>query len=175
MNAPAWLGKEHYDIDGVVDTAEQLSLAQEQEVWRKLLAARFHLAVHGETRPMPIYVLSIAKGGPTLKAADSGETTNTGNSGSGGQRTLQFRNMSMAGFLLNMNFYVSRPIVDRTSLGGHYDFTLKWTYDYTQPHEADAPPSLFTAIREQLGLRLDAVKGPAEVLVIDHVERPSAN
>jgi hypothetical protein len=68
-----------------------------------------------------------------------------------------------------------RPVIDRTSLTGRYDFTLRWTYDLSQESESGAPPSLFTAIKEQLGLRVDAVKGPAEVFVIDHVERPSQN
>ena len=81
----------------------------------------------------------------------------------------------MSNFALNMNWYVDRPIIDQTSLTGSYDFTLKWTFDDTAPHDTDAPPSLFTAIKEQLGLKLEAVKGPADVLVIDHVEQPSPN
>jgi uncharacterized protein (TIGR03435 family) len=83
--------------------------------------------------------------------------------------------MSIPDFAFNMNFYEDRPVVDETSLPGRYDFTLKWTYDLSKEDETDAPPSIFTAIKEQLGLRMDAVKGPAEVFVIDHIERPSGN
>jgi uncharacterized protein (TIGR03435 family) len=144
-------------------------------MYQKLLADRFHLIFHREVRDIPIYALTVAKGGPILKVADPSEDLNTGNSGSGGQRTLKFTNMSMPDFVLNMNLYEDRPVIDQTSLSGRYDFTLKWTFDVSSENEPDAPPSLFTAIKEQLGLRVDAVKAPAEVLVIDHVERPSAN
>ena len=175
VNGPEWLSKDHYDIEGVADLPGVPNLKQQQQMWRKLLADRFHLVFHHETRQLPIYAIRIAKDPPLLKLAEANETINTGSSGNGGQRTLKFRNMSMSGFALNMNWYVDRPIIDQTSLTGSYDFTLKWTFDDTAPHDTDAPPSLFTAIKEQLGLKLDAVKGPADVLVIDHVEQPSPN
>lgn len=175
VNAPDWLSKNHYDIEGVADTPGVPNLQQQQQMWRKLLADRFHLVLHRETRQIPIYAIRIAKDPPLLKPADPGESINTGNSGSGGQRVLKFRNMSMSGFALNMNWYVDRPVVDQTSLPGNYDFMLKWTFDDSAPHDVDSAPSLFTAIKEQLGLKLDAVKGPAEVLVIDHIDQPSAN
>jgi uncharacterized protein (TIGR03435 family) len=175
VNAPEWLSKDRFDITGVADTPGVPNLEQQQQMWRKLLADRFHLILHRETRELAVYAVRIAKSPPMLKVADPGKAMNTGNSTSGGQRTLKFRNMSMAGFILNMNWYLDRPIVDQTSLPGNYDFTLKWTFDDTAPPDPDAPPSLFTAIKEQLGLKLDAVKGPAEVLVIDHIEQPSAN
>jgi uncharacterized protein (TIGR03435 family) len=117
----------------------------------------------------------VAKGGPLLKIADPNEELNTGSSGGGGQRTLRFSNMSMPNLALNLNLYEDRPVIDKTALSGRYDFTLKWTDDVSKEDEPNAPPSIFTAIREQLGLRMDAVKGPAEVLVIDQLERPSAN
>jgi len=175
VGGPEWLNKDRYDINGVPDVAGVPNLPQMREMYQKLLANRFHLVFHRELRDIPIYALSVAKGGPMLKVADPTEDLNTGNSGSGGQRTLKFTSMSMPDFALNLNFYEDRPVIDRTSLVGRYDFTLKWTYDLSRESESDAPPSLFTAIKEQLGLRMDAVKGPAEVLVIDHVERPSQN
>ena len=71
---------------------------------------------------------------------------------------------------------LERPVVDQTGLKGQYDFALKYTYDESRaPTDGSAPPSLFTAIQEQIGLKLEPVKAPAEVLVIDHVEQPSAN
>lgn len=175
VGGPEWLSKDRYDINGIPDVDGVPNLKQMQEMYQKLLAERFHLIFHRETREMPIYAITVAKGGPILKIADPSETLNTGNSGGGGQRTLKFTNMSMSAFALNMNFYEDRPVIDQTSLPGRYDFSLKWTYDVSRESEPGAPPSLFTAIREQLGLRMDAVKGPAEVLVIDHVERPSEN
>jgi len=175
VGAPEWLNKDRYDINGVADTAGEPSLKQMQQMYQKLLADRFHLTFHHEVREMPVYAITVAKGGPILKVADPGEALNTGSTGSGGRRTLKFTNMSMPDFALNMNLYQDRPVIDQTSLPGRYDFTLKWTYDLSKESESDAPPSIFTAIKEQLGLRMDAVKGPAEVFVIDHVERPSPN
>lgn len=175
VDAPDWLRKEHFDITGVADLPGVPDLPQQQQMWRKLLADRFHLTFHRETRDLPVYAIRVVKNPPMLKPADPSELMNTGNAGSIGERTLKFRNMAMAGFALNMNWYLDRPVIDQTSLPGHYDFTLKWTYDDTAPRDPDAPPSLFTAIKEQLGLELAAIKGPAEVLVIDHIEQPSAN
>jgi uncharacterized protein (TIGR03435 family) len=175
VNAPEWMSKDHYDIEGVADLPGVPSLEQQQQMWRKLLADRFRLIFHRATYQLPVYAIRIAKDPPLLKPAEPNESMNTGNSGSGGQRILKFRNMSMSGFALNMNWYLDRPVIDQTSLRGSYDFTLKWTFDDSQPHDPDAAPSLFTAIREQTGLKLDAVKAPAEVLVIDHIELPSAN
>jgi uncharacterized protein (TIGR03435 family) len=175
VDGPAWLSKDRYDIVGTPDQPGVPNVKQTQSMYKKLLADRFHLTLHKDTREMPIYALTVAKGGPLLNTANPQEPVNTGNSGSGGQRTLKFTNMSMPNFALNLNFYEDRPVVDQTSLPGYYDFTLKWTFDLASEGEPGAPPSLFTAVREQLGLRLDAVKGFAEVLVIDHVERPSEN
>jgi uncharacterized protein (TIGR03435 family) len=175
VGGPDWAAKDGYDISGVPDLPGTPSLPQTQEMYQKLLADRFHLIFHRETREMPIYAITVAKGGPTLKLADPTEPLNTGNRGGGGRRILKFTNMSIPDFALNMNFYEDRPVIDQTALTGRYDFTLKWTYDLTKEDEPDAPPSIFTAIKEQLGLRMDAVKGPAEVLVIDHIDRPSEN
>jgi uncharacterized protein (TIGR03435 family) len=175
VDAPEWFSKEHFDIDGVPDIPGVPSLDQMREMYQRLLADRFHLVLRRETREMSIYAITIAKGGPKLAIANPAGHLNTGNRGTNGQRTLKFTNMPMSAFVTNMNWYVERPVVDETSLPGRYDFTLSWTYDVARIGDADAPPSLFTAIREQLGLNLEAVKGPAPVLVIVHVEHPSEN
>ena len=174
VDGPEWVRTDHYDIHGVANVGAP-SLAEMQEMYRKLLEERFHLVFHRERREMPIYAVRVANGGPKLAAAKPGEHLNTGNRGSGGQRTLKFTNMPMSAFALNMNLYLDRPVVDQTGLTGAYDFTLTWTYDDTRLSDTNAAPSLFTAVKDQLGLRLDAVKGPAEVLVIDQIERPSEN
>jgi uncharacterized protein (TIGR03435 family) len=175
VGAPEWFSKERYDINGVPDVPGVPNVKQVQQMYQKLLTERFHLVFHHETREIPIYAITLAKGGPLLTPADPKETTNTGNSGSIGQRILKFRNISMPDFALNMNFYEDRPVIDETALPGRYDFTLKWTYDVMHEGDADAAPSLSTAMKEQLGLKFEAVKGPAPVLVVDHVERPSEN
>lgn len=175
VGGPEWINKDRFDINGVPDVDGVPSLKQMQEMYQKLLADRFHLVLHRERRDLPIYAITIAKGGPILKLADPSEILNAGNSGSNGQRTMKFTNMSIADFAFNLNFYEDRPVVDQTSLPGRYDFTLKWTYEVSKENDPGMPPSLFTAMREQLGLRMDAVRGSAEVLVIDHAERPSEN
>lgn len=147
---PRWFSTDRYDIHGTPDVPGVPNFAQTREMYRKLLAERFHLVVHEEQREMPIYALTVAKGGPRLKVADPGETTNAGNSGSTGQRTMKFTNMSMPELALNLDFYQDRPVVDQTSLPGRYDFTLKWSYDISVENESGAPPSLYTALREQL-------------------------
>jgi uncharacterized protein (TIGR03435 family) len=127
---------------------------------------------------MSVYALTVAKGGPKLtnSAGDPNGVMNENDRDNGGQRTMQTSNMSMEDFALVMKFFMDRPVVDQTGLNGRYDFQLKWTFDESKvPADGTAPPELFTAIQEQLGLKLDAVKAPAEVLVVDKVERPGAN
>ncbi len=175
VGGPEWLRKDRYDIRGIPNVPGDPTVAQFRGMFKKLLAERFHLTLHRETRDMPIYAITVAKDGPHLKIAGPDEAINTGNSGDGGQRTLRFTGMPMAEFAHNLDIYEDRPVVDRTGLPGRYDFTLSWTYDLSVEGVPGAPPSLFTAIKEQLGLKMDAVKGQAEVLVIDHVERPTEN
>ena len=175
VNGPDWISKDAYDVNGISDRPGEPSLAQMQQMYRKLLADRFHLVVHREVRDLPIYAVRIVRGGPHLSLAKPGEDLSTSNRQNGGQRTLKFINMPMSAFALNMNFYMERPVVDQTSLDGAYDFTLAWTFDDSKPASGDAAPSLFTALKEQLGLRFEAVTGAAEVFVIDRIERPSEN
>ena len=181
IGGPAWVTTDEYDIDAVAVDATQLAQHRE-EMLQRLLADRFQLDFHRETRDMPVYVLTVAKDGPKLKAGDPAAP-----SGSGCQRlgVCSFRNDPVAHFSRWLQFAVlDRPVVDKTDLTGGFDFTLIWTPDETQftalgmhiPPPADnpnGPPGLFTAIQEQLGLKLTPQKIPAEVLVIDRVERPS--
>lgn len=89
---------------------------------------------------------------------------------------MQATHMSMADFSLLLKFFLDRPVVDRTGLTGRYDFRLQWTFDETQaPGGGNSAPGVFTAIVEQLGLKLEQVKAPTDVLVVDKVEHPSAN
>ncbi len=172
VGGPTWLNQDRYDISGIPDIPGIPSPAQTREMYKRLLAERFGLVLHRDTREMSIYALTIAKGGPLLKPASPDEPVNTGNSGDRTQRTVRFTNMSMQEFARNLTLYEDRPVVDRTALPGHYDFTLRWTYALLAEEQPDAPPSIFTAIKEQLGLQLNALKGPGEVIVIDHLEKP---
>jgi uncharacterized protein (TIGR03435 family) len=177
-DAPEWVRKESFDVDGVADVEGQPSTQQFQSLIRKLLVERFGLKTHLEQREMAVFALRVAKDGPKLKSASNpGPLVNQQRVEGGiGYRTLQFTSTSMQDLTLMMLQYVDRPVVDQTGLTGQYDFELKYTYDETRaPTDGSAPPSLFTAIQEQIALKLEPVKAPAEVLLIDHVDRPSAN
>jgi len=94
----------------------------------------------------------------------------------GTELDMRFKNMSMEDFALCMQFFVDRPIMDQTGLAGRYDFNLRWSFEEMEASSnPNAAPGLFTAVQEQLGLKLEAVRAPADVVVIDKVERPSAN
>jgi uncharacterized protein (TIGR03435 family) len=176
IGAPSWLD-DRYDIEGVPDAPGQPTFRQVKLMLQKLLADRFALQFHHDKRNLSIYALTIAKGGPRLTANTTGRDGQPDESSSadGSERSMKFSNSTMADLTLEMEFYVGKPIVDQTGLPGRYNFTLTWTRDDDPQQAPDAPPGLFTAIQEQLGLKLEAKKGPADVIVIDHVARPSPN
>lgn len=175
-DAPDWAAKATYDIEGTTDTPGEPSLRQQQEMIRKLLTDRFQLEFHREKRPLSVYALQIEKGGPKLTPAAAPNAQPDQDANNHGTEVTQiYTSASMADFILGMQFFLDRPIVDQTGLTGRYDLKLRYTYDESRAADADASPGLFTAIREQLGLKLEATKAPTNVLVIDHVERPSEN
>jgi uncharacterized protein (TIGR03435 family) len=178
MNAPDWVRSERWDAKGYADVPGQPSIPQFQSLIRKLLVERFGLVQHTEKRDLPVYALTVGKG--TLKieksAADPNGLPLDNDRDNGGQRTMQIGNMTMHDFCLVMTFYMDKPVVDQTGLTGKYDFLLKYTYDESKvPADGSAPPTIFTAIQEELGLKLEPVKAPTDVMVIDKVERPGAN
>lgn len=186
IGGPDWLKADRWDISGPPDQEGQPSVAQMKGMVAKLLADRFKLTFHHEQRPLAVYLLEPAKDGPKLEksTADPKGLPGLFFSKPG---ILHVRNATMEEFSRVMQSgALDRPVVDKTGLDGKYDFTLKWTPDESQFQEmgfkitppadpANAPPGLFTAIQQELGLKLDATKAPVDVLVIDHVEKPSAN
>jgi len=178
LGAPEWVKRESFDADGLADVEGQPSVQQLQSLVRKLLAERFGLKAHKEQREMAVFALTVVKNGPRLPPARGDRYAGGQQMARGGEgyRTLAFKDTSMQDFAVMLLDYLDRPVVDQTGLKGSYDFTLKYTYDESRaPADGSAPPSLFTAIQEQLGLKLVPVKAPADVLVIDKVDRPSAN
>lgn len=184
---PDWMETEKWDIDAKPDTPGLPSVGQIKEMVQKMLAARFALKFHKDQREMGAYVLTVGKDGPKMKQ-------NTDNPKGlprldfGPIGTLHVRNATMQNFTNMMQSAVlDRPVVNKTGLTGRWDFTLKWTPDESQfaglgvkvppppADAADAAPPLFTAIQEQLGLKLEAQRTNVPVLVIDHVDHPSAN
>ena len=175
--APDWAKAERWDADGVPDVEGQPDVRQFQSMVRKLLAERFALKLHHEQREMPVFALTLAKGGPKLvpSKGDPNGRPRQDLGGANGRQTRKFTNTSMQDLALMLQFASDRPIMDQTGLKGRYDFQLNWTTDDTRSTEPDAPPGIFTAIQEQIGLKLEPVKAPADVLVVDRVERPGAN
>ena len=201
LGAPSWLGSERYDIEAKVsssdtDALRDLSPDQRSLMLLPLLADRFQLKVHTEIRDLPVLALVVAKGGPKLHEAKPGDTYPNGikgfegQTGPGmmhmgpGQLTAQGLPISSVARLLSEQ--LGLMVQDETGLTGKYDFTLQWTPDrgatdagHAGPDNTasteSAGPSVFTAIQEQLGLKLESRKAPVEVLVIDHVEGPSEN
>lgn len=190
MGAPDWFGTELFDIDGVPDTPGEPNLHQMELMVQKLLPDRFALKFHHEQRELSVYIITVAPAGAKMSKTTAGPNDQQG-FGFRGLGDLIVRNMNMTEFAGWMQSGVmDRPVVDHTGLTDKYDFTLKWTPDDSQfqqfrgtnpappPPPADnsnAPPSLYTAVQEQLGLKLEAGKAMDDVIVIDHVEKPSPN
>ena len=178
LNAPDWVKTERFDVDGIPSVEGQPGAKQFQALLRKLLIERFGLVAHTERRELPVYVLTVAKDGPkmTLDTTDPSGRPHDDDNSNAGQQTVQIWNTTMREFALVMLFYTDRPVVDETGLKDRYDLKLKWTFDEQKaPTDGSAAPSLFTAIQEQTGLKLEQVKRATDVLVIDKVERPGAN
>jgi uncharacterized protein (TIGR03435 family) len=183
---PPWMESERYDVTGQPESQGQPNERQLRAMIQTLLTDRFKLTFHRETRELPIYAITVGTGGPKLTKNDSNPN---------GLPGLFFRGLGvlpatnatigdLAGVL--QTAVLDRPVVDKTGLQGRFDFMLRWTPDETQfsglgvrvppaSNDPDAPPGLFTAFQEQLGLKLDSTRGPAEVFVIDRVERPTEN
>jgi uncharacterized protein (TIGR03435 family) len=201
---PGWVDSIRFDIDAKVaganvDDLKKLTPEQRMSMLKPLLADRFQVKAHTEMKTLPVYELVVAKGGSKLKEATAGYTYPNGFKGPDGVAHGGMMRMSRGevtgqalpvGSLVNMlSRQLQRTVIDKTGLTGKYDFTLQWTEESSDPmfkggdgnqQKAEpAPdatgPSLFTALQEQLGLKLQSAKGPVETLVVDHVEMPSEN
>ena len=174
---PDWVKTEKWDVDGVPDVDGEPDMRQLREMMQKILKERFGMELHREQREMPVFALTVAKGGPkmTPNTSDPNGWMDQQNSAANGRDVENLKNASMPDLAEILQFRCNRPVVDQTGLKGRYDFKLQWTIDEARTTDADALPGLFTAIQEQIGLKLEPVKAQAGVLVIDHVERPSEN
>jgi len=220
IGGPAWIDSNRYDIDARIEEAFSAALekmpADERKkqtslMMQSLLADRFQLKIHFETRELQVYALEAAKGGAKLTPAkepppSTGEDQPAATvsfpprlgemrkgifiSSTGRSVTMTTKAETLddlVHWLAGYSAIGGRTVVNRTGLPGAYDFTLQWMRDRTAaagpesspPDPGLAPdtdgPSLFTALQEQLGLKLTLTKGPVEVIVIDHVEPPSPN
>ncbi len=187
IGAPGWAASDRYDVAGVPNVPGEPVDAQMKSMMRKLLADRFELRFHTEKKVLPVYVLAVAKGGPkhlTKSASPEGEDFGIPIQGAQGGLKISVLNGTMTNFAVFglQGGVMDRPVLDKTGLTGRYDFSMTWLPDLSQfggkmqmPPFKNPQPDIFTAIREQLGLTLEPTKTEADVMVIDHVERPSPN
>lgn len=183
---PAWVNSDHYDILAVTPGEVRPTHDEQMLMLRSLLTERFSLTFHREQKVFSIYALEVARGGPKLKAS-AADATDPAVVGPGvvypDRVVLPGRNATMESFAsLLQRAILDRPVVDKTGLSGRFDFDLEWAPDETQfggalpATSATAPsPPLFKAIQEKLGLKLEAMKGPTNALVVEKAERPSPN
>ena len=181
--APGWTDSARYEINakgekGIEDKPDQMAL-----MLQELLTDRFHLKLTREAKEMPIYALVLAKNGAKLKESTKGEDERSMRTGRG---RVEAQSAPIAMLVMQLSQQLGRFVLDKTGLTGNYDFKLEWTPEFGQPigpKEGAAEsvpvdssgPTLFTALQEQLGLRLESTKGPVEMLVIDRVEKPTEN
>jgi uncharacterized protein (TIGR03435 family) len=211
--APAWISSERFNVDATFDVSVGAALQKmskddravaRQQMLQALLADRFKLTFHRETRQLSVYTLVVAKSGVGLREAKPGDTYPNGIKASDGRAMTGGVQMSadtegvtwtgqafpMESLVRQLSLEVHRMVVDKTGLTGSYDFTMKFTPERfgtpmassdetgnasVAPVSGPGGPSIFTAVQEQLGLKLQSGKGPVEVIVIDHMERPSGN
>jgi uncharacterized protein (TIGR03435 family) len=183
---PAWIMTERYNIDARMEKDD----ISDDDLWfslQPLLANRFHLKFHRETKTMPVFSLVLAKAGPKFQAhkegADGKDRQRLGVSIGSGRGKLTATKTTMASFADSLGQQVDRIIVDNTGLKGKYDFTLEWSPENHEGSIVSAVEekvgltglSIFEALPQQLGLKLESTKGPVQVIVVDSVDRPTSN
>jgi uncharacterized protein (TIGR03435 family) len=181
---PSWLESEFYDITAKPEAEGLPNRKQMERMIQKLLADRFKLAFHHDKKELTVFTIVVGKNGSKLTPS-AGDPKGLPGLGFRELGNMFATNATLTDFAgLMQSVVLDRPVVDQSGLTGRYDFALKWTPDESQfngrggnvKHDAaDAPPDLFAAIQEQLGLQLKSAKIPVDVLVIDHVEKPSEN
>ena len=191
LGGPHWINSDIYEIDAKAEGTPSVAIMM-GPMLQALLEDRFKLRIHREPREIPVYALKVAKGGFKLKPLKEGSCTTItapplgvpvpfrcGTFTDPRPGTLYFHGVSMDIFA--MDLFIDRPVIDKTGIAGIFDFRLDYTPDEATPTPPGAllddptGPSIFTAVEQQLGLKLEPAKGPGESLVIDHVERPSEN
>jgi uncharacterized protein (TIGR03435 family) len=187
---PGWVDTERWDLEAKVEGVQgRLSSPQHGTMLRALLEDRFQLRVRREVKEMLVFALVVGKGGSKL-TLHTGEPPPPGQAIRSGRGLFSVKKGGTALLATQLERQLSRKVIDKTGLRGEYDYTLEWMPEPGQggpeslglPPQIDDPPiadsdrpSIFTALQEQLGLRLDKERGPVEIIVIDSVEKPSVN
>ncbi|HXJ38297.1 MAG TPA: TIGR03435 family protein [Bryobacteraceae bacterium] len=201
---PGWIASDRYDIEATAEGNPSQALMR-GPMLQALLENRFKLRFHNEIRLGSVYVLTVAKRGVRMPSMAEGSCTHvdlkhppspsalglasanfcgTETRKKNGQiLTASVHGISLAALADGLLAELSgRTVIDKTGLDGLFDFHLEFSLDQTAPNNSDAPapadavgPSIFTALQEQVGLKLESTKGPVKVFVVDHIEQPSAN
>ena len=177
--APKWVDSDRYDVDA--KPTRPASREQTDLMLQSMLADRFKLSMHQETEERSLFVLVLDKTGPKLKLHE-GDADGSQDVGFRAQGHATFRNVGMPRFAVFLSVQMGRAVVDKTGLGARYDFNLNFTPIRVTPDRVAAPvppdpsrPELVTALKEQLGLKLESQKGQVNILHVDRVERPTEN
>jgi uncharacterized protein (TIGR03435 family) len=182
VGGPDWIDTDAFDVEARADGS--YSIDDLHIMFQNLLADRFHLKFHKETREGPVYALRVDKSGLKMKADGTGQAMSIPvvPVGGGGFKGTQVPMKYLSWWLGQQLQSDGRPVVDETGLSESYDFTLTFAPQLPPnvsrdrlPQELQELPSIFDAVKQQLGLRLEATKGPVDTLVIDHIEKPSEN
>jgi len=190
LDAPAWTSREQYSIDakpgdnpkGPILSVYLTKRQKEDDEFKlriqSLLADRFQLRIHKETREQQVYSLVVAKNGPKFKDSKFNES----DAAKGRLPGLKMHQYELNGTSVDIRLLaeelsrrLGRNVIDQTGLNGEYDFDLRWAPDVAAGDSVPDGPSIFTAVQEQLGLKLESGKAPVDAIVIDHIEKPSAN
>lgn len=163
---PGWLDSERFDITATIPAGARREVPK---MLQTLAAERFGLSLHRETRELPVYVLQVGKNGSKLKPAKSATGISRDTDGTHSHLTAE---TTMAAFVDSLSQRLDRPVLDETGLTGAFEITLDWASDSGGD---PVGPSIFTAVQEQLGLKLESRRSGVEILVIDHADKPSEN
>jgi uncharacterized protein (TIGR03435 family) len=190
LDGPSWISRQQYSINakpgdnpkGPILSLYLTKRQKEDEEWhlriQSLLADRFQLRIHKETREEQVYSLVVAKNGPKFKESRFNES----DVGKGMLPGLTMHPYELIGTSVDIHLLagemsrrLSRNVIDQTGLNGEYDFILRWVPDAADRDSVPDGPSIFTAVQEQLGLKLESGKAPVDAIIVDHVEKPSPN
>lgn len=197
-NGPGWISSDAYDVNAkAADGApDRITPDQLRPMLKALLAERFQLKVHTESKEMPVFALMVGKGGLKVKELPARPPQTEGGPPQPrgmmrmGRGQINAQGVTMTAFAQMLSQQLGRTVLDKTELKGEYDISLEFSPEPGQgggpfggpppspdslPATGSSGPTIFTALQEQVGLKLDSAKGPVEIIVIDHVEKPSEN
>jgi uncharacterized protein (TIGR03435 family) len=170
---PDWIDREPYYFDARAENPDA-GADQIRVMLQTLLKDRFKLVIHRDNQQAQVYTLVVGKNGSKLQDAKDGRKNYINWTGPG--HVTFAENQTLDGLINVLSYLLSAPVLDETGLKGPYNFSLEFTNPRDpRPRQVDSPPDLFTAVQEQLGLKLEAKKAPVATLVIDHIDRPSEN